>query len=207
MREEPRDKEETWALAWRGSQDNDGIREKTGHRTTESCKSSISARSVPGGDTSHLLSACGKAAQAKDLFIRELNGYSSNPLMEAALTSLSLSFLNCQMNSIEFKGAAKPVSVQLDPHTGVRGHWTLAGEGRGDECFNYSCSRSLPLSGPLRKCKFSKKEKGYKITVSRFGWGDDKRFAICTFGFSTCSVLSYLCDLCQWKQIYGWVPV
>lgn len=184
MREEPRDKEETRALALRGSQDNDGVWEKTGHMSTKCCKSSISARAVSWGGTSHSLSAYGKAAQAKDLFIGELNGYSSNPVMEAALTSLSLSFLNCQMNSNEFKGAAKPVSVQLDPHTGVRGHWILAGEGRKeDECFNYSCSRSLPLSGPLRKYKFSKKEKGYKITVSRFGWGDDKRFAICTFGF------------------------
>lgn len=136
MREEPRDKEETWALALRGSQDNDGVREKTGHRTTECCKSSISARAVLGGGTSHLLSAYGKAAQAKDLFLRELNGYSSNPVREAALTSLSLSFLNCLMNSNESKEQQNQCLCSLTPTRGSEGteHW----QGRAGEKRNAS---------------------------------------------------------------------
>lgn len=151
MREVPRDKEETWALALRGSQDNDGVREKTGHRTTECCKSSISARAVPGGGSSHLLSTYGKAAQAKVLFIRELNGCLSNPVREVALTSLSLSFLNYQMNSSEFKGAAKPVSVQLDlPPWASEGteHW----QGRAGEKRNASTT-AVPDPSPFRAIK------------------------------------------------------
>lgn len=151
-----------------------------------------------GWSPSCLLSTHGEAAHAKGLFISELHGYPSNPGKEVALTSPGLSFLKWEITSNEWSRSGQTrVCTAWSTAQEVKWLWKPEGEGKWEEkCFNYNCSRLFTFSGPQRKCKLSKEEESYKITVLRFGWGDDKRIIICTFGFSTCSVLSCLCDLC-----------
>lgn len=77
--------------------------------------------------------------------ISKLNGYPSSPVREVALTSLSLSFLNCKMNSNEWSRSHKTRVCAAWPATGaVRGHWTPAGEGQEQRTASATAVRTPP---------------------------------------------------------------
>ena len=132
------------------------------------------------------------------LLISELIGYSNNPVREVVLISTSLSFLTCKINSSEQSRCGKArVGAVCPTVQEVRGHWNLAGEAvEQRRALATAVWGSLHYQAHFLKSQVSNEGQNYEIPVFGFGWGDDKRITICTFGSSTCSVVSYLCDLC-----------
>lgn len=163
-----------------------------------------SQQGQPGERASHMT-----AVHAKGLFlISELTGSSPKRqgtwfyLLQASVSSTA------KWTQTRSPRGAKPVFARGSfHHAEVRGQRKLRGGHVGTAVLPLQLCETPHPFGSVKTMLGFRWGQGYEIAVLRSGWGDDKRIAICTFGSSTCSVLSCLCDLCWWKQVYGWMPV